>query len=73
MLLVPAGQRGSLNATLNAVYQTGATVGGFASAWLYAFRADFTANAAVAAAVFATSALMLWGITKIKTAAPQLP
>jgi len=73
MLLVPAGQRGSLNATLNAVYQTGATLGGFASAWLYAFRADFMANAAVAAVVFATSALMLWGITKIKAAAAQLP
>lgn len=28
MALVPASQRGSLNATLNAVYQTGATVGG---------------------------------------------
>ena len=72
MLLVPAGQRGSLNATLNAVYQTGATLGGFASAWLYGFRADFTANAVVAAAVFATSALMLWRITKIRAAAPQL-
>ena len=71
MLVDPAAQRGSLNATLNAVYQTGATIGGFASAWLYAFRADFSANVAVASAVFAASALMLWSITKIKAAAPQ--
>ncbi len=41
MLFVSAAQRGSLNATLNAVYQTGATIGGSASAWLYGFRADF--------------------------------
>jgi predicted MFS family arabinose efflux permease len=73
MLLVSASQRGSLNATLNAVYQTGATIGGFASAWLYAFRADFTANAAVSSAVFAASALMLWSITKIKLPVPQAP
>ncbi len=73
MLLVPAGQRGSLNATLNAVYQTGATLGGFASAWLYGFRVDFTANVAVASAVFAASALMLWSITRIKVPAPQGP
>src|SRR5260221_14642736 len=45
MLLVSASQRGSLNAMLNAVYQTGATIGGLARAWLYGFRADFTANA----------------------------
>lgn len=66
MLLVPAGQRGSLNATLNAVYQTGATMGGLASAWLYAFRDDFSANAATASIIFAASALMLWNITRIK-------
>ena len=71
MLLVSASQRGSLNATLNAVYQTGATIGGFASAWLYGFRADFTANVAVASAVFAASALMLWSITKIRLPASQ--
>jgi hypothetical protein len=69
MLLVAASQRGSLNATLNAVYQSGATLGGLASAWLYGFRADFTANAIVASAVFAASALMLWSITRIKVPA----
>jgi predicted MFS family arabinose efflux permease len=71
MLLVSASRRGSLNATLNAVYQTGATLGGFASAWLYGFRADFAANAVVASAVFAASALMLWSITKMKAPARQ--
>ncbi|QKD17226.1 MFS transporter [Mesorhizobium sp. NZP2077] len=65
MLLIPASQRGSLNAMLNAVYQTGASIGGLASAWLYGFRTDFTANAFVSSAVFVASALMLWSITKI--------
>jgi predicted MFS family arabinose efflux permease len=65
MLLVSASQRGSLNAMLNALYQTGATVGGLASAWLYGLRADFTANALVSSIVFAASALMLWSITRI--------
>jgi predicted MFS family arabinose efflux permease len=66
MLLVSASQRGSLNAMLNAVYQTGATVGGLAGAWLYGFRADFTANAVVSSVIFAGSALMLWSITRLK-------
>ena len=70
MLLVSASQRGSLNALLNAVYQTGASMGGLASAWLYAFRPDFTANAVVSSMVFAASALMLWSITKIKETRP---
>jgi predicted MFS family arabinose efflux permease len=66
MLLVAAAQRGSLNAILNAVYQTGATVGGIASAWLYGARADFVANAVVASALLAASALLLWRLTKLK-------
>lgn len=64
MVLVPAQQRGSLNASLNAVYQTGATLGGLASAWLYGFRADFTANAIAASMVFAVSALMLRSLSR---------
>jgi predicted MFS family arabinose efflux permease len=70
MLLVSAAQRGSLNAVLNALYQTGATLGGLASAWLYGLRADFTANAVISSAVFATSALMLWSIPKITDRRP---
>ncbi|HWK45234.1 MAG TPA: MFS transporter [Stellaceae bacterium] len=66
MLLVSAAQRGSLNAVLNAVYQTGATLGGLASAWLYGFRADFAANAVVSSALLMASAFMLWSITRIK-------
>lgn len=68
MLLVPAQQRGSLNATLNAVFQTGATLGGLVSASLYALRPDFMANAVVSSAVFIASAFMLWGITNISRA-----
>ncbi len=46
MLLVSAPRRGSLNAVLNAVYQTGSSSGGLLGAWLYGYRADFAANAA---------------------------
>ena len=70
MLLVSAAQRGSLNAVLNALYQTGATLGGMASAWLYALRADFTANAIVSSTLFVAAALMLWRITRIEAAMP---
>jgi predicted MFS family arabinose efflux permease len=66
MLLVSAAQRGSLNAVLNALYQTGATLGGMASAWLYAFREDFIANAIVSSALFLAAALMLWRITRLE-------
>jgi predicted MFS family arabinose efflux permease len=68
MLLVSASQRGSLNAVLNAVYQTGATLGGAASAWLYGLRADFTANATIACFLFAAASFLLWNITRIPAA-----
>lgn len=64
MLLVPAAQRGSLNALMNAIYQTGATAGGVASAWLYAFRSDFTANSGIAALLLAVSGYNLWLISR---------
>ena len=66
MLVVGAAQRGSLNAVLNVIYQTGASVAGVAGAWLYAFSPDFMANSAVACGLFAASGLMLWGITRLK-------
>ncbi len=66
MLLVPAAQRGSLNGMLNAVYQTGSTLGGMASAWLYAARSDFVANTVVAGGLFAGSAFLLWSITRLR-------
>jgi hypothetical protein len=65
MLLVAAAQRGSLNAMLNAIYQTGGTVGGMASAWLYAWRPDYTANSAAACALFAACGAMLWSIARV--------
>lgn len=64
MLLVPAAQRGSLNAILNAIYQSGATAGGLASAFLYALRPDFAANAGASAALFVVSGFFLWRITR---------
>ena len=72
MALVPAQRRGSLNATLNAVFQTGATIGGLTSAWLYGFREDFAGNALVSSIVFSASALMLCNITRIKKCPPMI-
>ena len=66
MLFVAASQRGSLNGILNAVYQTGACVGGMTSAWLYAFRADFAANSVASFVVFIIAALLLYRITRIE-------
>lgn len=64
MLLVGAAQRGSLNAILNALYQTGAAVGGMASAWLYAFRSNFFANSLAAATLLALAGFMLWSMSR---------
>jgi predicted MFS family arabinose efflux permease len=69
MLLVPAAQRGSLNAMMNAIYQTGATIGGMASAWLYSLRPDFAGNAVVACGLLGVAGLMLRRITRIEARA----
>ena len=66
MLLVGAAQRGSLNAIMNAIYQTGGTVGGMASAWLYAARPDYLANGLVAGGLFVGSGVMLWSIARTR-------
>ena len=55
---------GSLNAILNAIYQTGATLGGLASALLYALRPDFAANAGASALLFVLSGAFLWRISR---------
>lgn len=59
MQMVSSAKRGSLNAMLNVVYQTGATVGGIASAWLFSFNSDFFANSLTAAIIFIISAALL--------------
>lgn len=68
MLLVPAAQRGSLNAILNVIYQTGGSLGGMASAWLYASHPSFAANSLVAGCLFGAAGLMLWCITRLAAA-----
>jgi hypothetical protein len=50
---------------MNAIYQTGATVGGAASAWLYSVNTGFTANAATSCILFAASGLLLWSATRL--------
>ncbi|MGE0718915.1 MAG: MFS transporter, partial [Alphaproteobacteria bacterium] len=51
LAMVPATQRGSLNAIMNALYQAGATLGTLASAWLYAVSPGYYANVIAAAAL----------------------
>jgi predicted MFS family arabinose efflux permease len=63
MLLIPASQRGSLNAVLNAVYQTGATAGALISAWLYGMQSTFVLNAAVSGSLFFVCGFSLWLIS----------
>ncbi|MBN8872801.1 MAG: MFS transporter [Rhodospirillales bacterium] len=69
MLLVPAARRGSLNAMLNATYQTGATLGGMASAWLYALHPGFGANALAAGLLLAGCGVMLRRVVRVQEAA----
>lgn len=64
MLLIPAAQRGSLNAVMNAIYQTGATVGALISAWVYGMQTNFTANAGVSALLFVVCGTSLWRVSR---------
>jgi len=64
MALVPPAERGSLNSIMNAIYQTGASLGGIASAWLYALQPDFWGNAMAASILMAAAAAMLSIVTR---------
>jgi hypothetical protein len=63
MMLVSAAQRGSLSAILNAIFQTGATVGGADSAWLYGASDTFAANAVTCCVLFAVSGMLLGSVS----------
>jgi hypothetical protein len=69
MRLVEASRRGSLNSSLNAVYQTGGALGGLASAWLYGLNAGFFANVCAASLAFVASAFLLYGISRSRLGA----
>jgi len=64
MRFVSAAQRGSLNASLNAIYQTGGSIGGFASARLYGVSPSFIANTFVACMAFMAASTMLRHIAR---------
>lgn len=66
MRLVEASRRGSLNSSLNAVYQTGGALGGLASAWLYGLNAGYFANVWAASLAFVASAFLLHGISRAR-------
>jgi predicted MFS family arabinose efflux permease len=73
MLLVKAAERGSLNAIMNAVYQTGATAGGLASAWLYGLSSNFLANTTTSGVLLVVSGFSLWVISRPAAALPAGP
>lgn len=73
MRLVAASERGSLNSSLNAIYQTGGTLGGLLSAWLYGLSPDFLANAVFASVAFVGAATLLWKVSKLKSLAAGTP
>jgi predicted MFS family arabinose efflux permease len=64
MRLVSAAQRGTLNASLNAIYQTGGSIGGFVSARLYSMSPSFVLNSFVACMAFIAAAAMLRHIAR---------
>jgi predicted MFS family arabinose efflux permease len=64
MLLVPSERRGSLNAIMNATYQSGATAGGLLSAWMYGLRPDFTGNAGISACLLVVCGVSLWRVVR---------
>lgn len=66
MAMAHPAERGSLNAMLNAIFQTASAIGGAASAWLYTARPDFIANSVVSAALFAIASLLLWSFVDRK-------
>jgi predicted MFS family arabinose efflux permease len=72
MLLVPAAQRGSLNAFMNATYQTGATVGGICGAWLYGVAPNFSANAMAAGLLLLVSGMGLWRVGRQRPSTAEL-
>lgn len=64
MRLVEASRRGSLNSSLNAVYQMGGTLGGLLSAWLYGLNTGYFANVISASLAFVASAVLLHAISR---------
>lgn len=65
MRLVSASERRSLNASLSAIYQTGGTIGGIASARLYGISPRFAANVVVSFATFLSASMLLQNIAKM--------
>lgn len=64
MALVAPAERGSLASIMNALYQTGASLGGIASAALFARRPDFWGNAMAAFLLMGAAAAMLTAVTR---------
>ena len=65
MLSVEATRRGSLNGLLNAIFQSGAALGGICGAWAYSRQATFHLNAEVAIALLVGTAISLYKAAKV--------
>jgi predicted MFS family arabinose efflux permease len=66
MLLVEAARRGSLNGLLNAIFQSGAALGGISGAWAYSREQTFHLNAEVSIAFLLAAAISLYTASKVR-------
>jgi predicted MFS family arabinose efflux permease len=64
MPLVEATRRGSLNGLLNAIFQSGAALGGIFGAWAYSQEETFYLNTEVSIALLVGAAILLYKASK---------
>jgi predicted MFS family arabinose efflux permease len=62
---VEATRRGSLNGLLNAIFQSGAALGGICGAWAYSLEETFHLNAAVSIALLIATTISLYKASKV--------
>jgi MFS transporter, DHA1 family, multidrug resistance protein len=65
MLSVEATRRGSLNGLLNAIFQSGAALGGICGAWAYSRQETFHLNSEVSIALLVATAISLYKASKV--------
>jgi predicted MFS family arabinose efflux permease len=70
MPMVEATRRGSLNGLLNAIFQSGAALGGICGAWAYSREETFHLNAEVSVAFLLGAAILLYKASKVSS--PEL-
>jgi len=65
MQLVEATRRGSLNGLLNAIFQSGAALGGICGAWAYSRDETFHLNVEICIALLVGTAISVYKASKV--------